>query len=373
MEMSLKNREWKEFLFPEIFEIKKGFYNKKPLTSNKGNIPFLGATQNNNGITDFFTIKEIDKSSKVGYGKNEPLQKKIFKGNCIAVTNNGSVGHAYYQVSDFTCSHDINPLYLKDYDLNKYIAMFLIASIEKQKVCFEYARKWRPIRMVKSKILLPVNSQGKPDFEYMEKYMREKKQEKLNAYKNYIFKRIEELEQTKNIVSLSEKQWEEFYLSEIFTQIQRGKRLKKGDHIKGKIPYVSSTALNNGIDNFIGNKENVRNFSNCLSIANSGSVGACFYHPYNFIASDHITKLENNDFNKYIYLFLSSITTRLGEKYSFNREINDTRIKREKILLPINENKEPDFEFMENYMKHLELRKLKKYLEYKKSDERNTV
>ncbi len=43
------------------------------------------------------------------------------------------------------------------------------------------------------------------------------------------------------------------------------------------MPYISSTAINNGIDNFISNKKKVRVFSNCLSIANSGSVGACFY------------------------------------------------------------------------------------------------
>ncbi len=365
MDLSLKNKEWKEFLFPEIFEIKKGFYNKKPKSSKMGKIPFLGATKDNNGITEFYTLNEIEQSSKTGNGKNEPLDKKIFKGNCIAVTNNGSVGHAYYQITDFTCSHDINPLYLKDYQLNKHIAKFLIASIEKQKVCFEYARKWRPIRMVKSKILLPVNSKGKPDYEFMETYMRNKEQERINAYINYITARIKKLEKTKPVIPLKEKKWKEFVINEIFEQIQRGKRLKKSDHTPGKIPYVSSTAFNNGIDDFIGNKNNVRIFSNCISIANSGSVGASFYHPYKFIASDHVTKLENKSFNKHIYLFLSTITKRLGEKYSFNREISDKRIKREKILLPINDENLPDYEYMENYMKNLELERLKKYLKYK--------
>ena len=78
-----------------------------------------------------------------------------------------------------------------------------------------------------------------------------------------------------------------------------------------------------------------------------------------------ITKLKNDHFNAYVYKFISSIVKRLGVKYSFNREINDTRIKREKILLPINHKKEPDFEYMENYMKQLELKKLKEYLNTK--------
>ncbi len=155
-------------------------------------------------------------------------------------------------------------------------------------------------------------------------------------------------------------------MNEIFPEIQRGKRLKKEDHKKGDIPYVSSTAMNNGIDGFIGNKENVRVFKNCLTIANSGSVGATFYQPFTVVASDHVTKLENKEFNQFIYLFTSTVLKRLGEKYSFNREINDNRIQREKILLPITSEGLPDYVFMENYIKALEHTKLVKYLDLKK-------
>lgn len=56
--------------------------------------------------------------------------------------------------------------------------------------------------------------------------------------------------------------------------------------------------------------------------------------------------------NKYIYLFISTLTNRFSEKYNFNREINDTRISREKIMLPIKDGK-PDYEYMEQYMKNM--------------------
>ncbi|GJF64025.1 hypothetical protein SA19133_03660 [Staphylococcus argenteus] len=45
---------------------------------------------------------------------------------------------------------------------------------------------------------------------------------------------------------------------------------------------------------------------------------------------------------------------RLEGKYSFNREINDFRIKQERILLPT-KNNQPDYEFMEQYMKRKEI------------------
>lgn len=48
------------------------------------------------------------------------------------------------------------------------------------------------------------------------------------------------------------------------------------------------------------------------------------------------------------------IINRLSEKYSFNREINDERIKREKLLLPATDKGEIDFAFMSAFMKDVE-------------------
>jgi hypothetical protein len=162
-------------------------------------------------------------------------------------------------------------------------------------------------------------------------------------------------------MELTSREWKEFSLTNIFSAIQRGKRLKKDDHFEGNIPYVSSTALNNGIDDFIGNKYNVRVFENCLTIANSGSVGSTFFQPFNVVASDHVTKLENPILSKYAYLFLATMTSRVSGKYGFNREINDQRIKKEKILLPVNSQGKPDYDFMESYMRQRETELLEAY------------
>lgn len=125
---------------------------------------------------------------------------------------------------------------------------------------------------------------------------------------------------------------------------------------------MSSTAFNNGVDGFIGNDGGVRIFDNCLTLANSGSVGFSFFHQYDFVASDHVTKLKREGLDKYAYLFMVPIINRLSEKYSFNREINDDRIKREKLILPVNEQGEIDFAFMSSFMKKIEQYILKKTL-----------
>lgn len=169
---SINTYGWKWFRYDEIFDIKKGFYNKKPEESGAGTIPFIGATEANNGITSMHTIEEIDAASKTGDNPNQDISEKIFPGNCITVSNNGSIGFAFYQEKEFTCSHDVNPLYLKDYTLNKHIAMFLCTLIELEQYRWAYGRKWRPKRMPSSLIKLPVTVAGTPDWELMENYTK---------------------------------------------------------------------------------------------------------------------------------------------------------------------------------------------------------
>lgn len=166
------------------------------------------------------------------------------------------------------------------------------------------------------------------------------------------------------MLSLHDREWKEFFLRDIFPNIQRGKRLKTADHIDGNMPYVSSSAVNNGVDAFIGNDGKVRKFKDCVTLANSGSVGKAFFHPYEFIASDHITALQSPTLNKYSYIFIATMVERLQEKYSFNREINDIRINKEKVLLPVDEQGKPDYAFMEQYIKEREWQIIQNYIDY---------
>lgn len=165
---------------------------------------------------------------------------------------------------------------------------------------------------------------------------------------------------------VANKQFLAFTINEVFDECERGKRLIKDNHEKGNKPYVSSTSYNNGIESFIGNEKDVRKFSNCLSLANSGSVGCCFYEPFTYIASDHVTHLKSNNCNSYKYLYLATLLGRLKEKYNFNREISDKRIYREKILLPTKNNC-IDYDYMESNIKNMMINKYQDYISFLKN------
>lgn len=153
--LDLSSKKWELFSYADVFDVERGFYNKRP--EIVGDINFISASMFNNGITDRVALEIIE---------------RMYKGNCLTVVNNGHAGEAFYQKEDFTCSHDVNILRPKETDMNVYKAMFLIPIIRKEKYRFNYGRKWRYERMLKSKIKLPINDKGKPDWDFMESYVK---------------------------------------------------------------------------------------------------------------------------------------------------------------------------------------------------------
>ncbi len=343
--MDLKNIRWSEFELSKLFNIYTG---GDLIISRitKGNIPIISHSVFNNGVAEW---------------TSQIKGQKLF--DCtktISLADRGNF-YAFTQKVNFYIGTRVKALESKFENCNKEILQFICPLINKQSVKFSYGNNATG-GIEKLKILIPIKKNGEPDYTFMEKYILIKEAKKIEKFHIYITKRIKQLKEFKEVKPLNKKEWGEFFLKEVFPKIQRGKRLKKDDHMLGVMPYISSSALNNGIDGFVSNNEKVRICENCITIANSGSVGSTFYQPFSFVASDHVTILENGNFNEFIYLFISSITKRLSEKYSFNREINDKRIQREKIVLPTNKNGKPDYNYMENYVKKLEYEKLTKYI-----------
>ena len=151
------------------------------------------------------------------------------------------------------------------------------------------------------------------------------------------------------------KEYKYFDFCHIF-DYQRGRRLITQNQILGDIAYISSTATNNGVDNFITPPDFMVVHKNKMTLSNSGSIGYLFYHDYEFVASDHVTViwLKNRELNKCIAVFLKPIFEKIKYRYNFGREISNDRIVKEKIYLPIDENENPDWQYMEDFVKSLE-------------------
>ncbi len=155
--LQLNTNQWKKFSYNDIFEIKKG----KRLTKADmldGSIPYIGAIDSNNGISAYISNDE-----------------HLHQGNTITVSYNGSIAEAFYQATKFWATDDVNVLYPK-FALNRYIAMFLITLIHREKYRFNYGRKWDKELMESSLIKLPAvkiaTNKYEPDWQFMEDYIK---------------------------------------------------------------------------------------------------------------------------------------------------------------------------------------------------------
>lgn len=158
-------RNWKEFRISDLFNIKKG----KRLTKAEmrdGSIRFIGASALNNGITAHISNKE-----------------NIHPENTITLSYNGSIGEAFYQDEEFWASDDVNVLYPK-FKMNREIAFFIIPLLKIAGKRYAFIDKWKKEDMEKSKILLPTDKNGNPDYKYMEDYISNKLRKVQNSLTN---------------------------------------------------------------------------------------------------------------------------------------------------------------------------------------------
>ncbi len=349
MTLDLDNKEWKEFVFEKFFNIDStsSGIDRNKLINEVGSIPYLTRSEKNNGYDSFICVQ----SEKY----------KIDESNVITIGLDTQT--IFYQSNEFYTGQNIQ--ILKSDKLNKEIALFLIPLIKRQMEKFNWGGNGATLtRLKRSKLLVPINSKGEPDYKFMEQYSLNKERQKQKEYQKFIQNRLDQLKSTPKTISLDEKEWGEFFIEEI-AEILSGRDIYARERIEGETPYISATANQNGIGYFVSN-ENKTLESNCLSVNRNGSVGYSFYHPYKALFGNDCRKLRLKRTSKHIGIFISQQITRQKGKYGYGYKMGTARLKRQKIMLPINKNNEPDYEFMENYMKNLELKKLTEYLKFKK-------
>ncbi len=318
------------FRLDEIFEIKKG----KRLTKAdmiEGEIPYIGAIDSNNGIT-----------AKIS--NNEHLHSA----NTITVSYNGSIAEAYYQTKKFWATDDVNVLYPK-FEMNIYSALFLTTIINKEKYRFNYGRKWDKELMKISLIKLPVNEDCNPDWQWIEDYVKNSLVPKLpDKSKSVWEKNFDTKPLTNDKLQLNTKEWKWFYLTDIFS-LKRGKRLTKPDREKGTIPLVTAGRENEGVAEYISNEEQAR-YKNAITV---DMFGFSCYRGYEFCCDDNILVLQNKHLTCFSGLFISSIISNDEYKCAYGRQYRQKTFAVHKIKLPADQLGNPDWQWMEDYIKGL--------------------
>ena len=161
--IALQDMKWSPFRLENTFECTKGVY----LPTNTvfdGNTPFITAKSGNNGLKRF-----------IG-------NSKLFEGNRITIEKIQL--SSYYQPAPFYCSHDVSVISGKS--LNEYNSQFIATIIMRNGSKYSYGRQAQLNVVKRETILLPTTPSGKPNYSFMEQYIKNLMIDKYTQYLKYL-------------------------------------------------------------------------------------------------------------------------------------------------------------------------------------------
>jgi len=307
----------------EIFKISywtKFDFNKMEVCENNDLdwINFIWRTWKNNWIVS--RVKEFE-------------DKKPLKAWQITVALWWSILSTFLQLEDFYTGQNIAVLTSKN-DLSERELFYYCMCISKNK--FRYWAFWREANTTLKDLLIP-SIEEIPDFVY---------DSKIPDYSDI----KESLNKEK--LSLDNKKFEYFEVKDLF-EVKGTKTTKKEvleESWNWGAPYITTQSTNNWVYWFY----NIATEKWFVLTIDSAVTGFCSYQEKDFSASDHVEKLTPKfEINKYIWIFLTTIINKEQYRYNYWRKFNQERIKNTKIKLPVDDSWNPDFQFMENYIKSL--------------------
>lgn len=334
---------WKEFQIGDLFEACLSKDDIQPKDFVEGKIPLVSSGKENNGIIAFV----------------EDEKARLWDKNTLTIDMFGKV---FYQESPyFAVSHGRVNILLPKISMTKGCLQFIGCAIEKvasQKYAFN--EMCTGTKVLKDNIKLPTTTDGAPDWAYMESYMA-----------NLEIKVVESLTLLQTAKDAEKKkvdtrEWGEFHLYDIFS-ISMGNKFDRSKmcEVDEGINFVGRSALTNGVACAVTSVEDKKGNTvqpypaGDITIALGGSIGAAFIQDKEFYTSQNVCVLHTDNHSiteRAKWFVVASITASCGNYEAFTDELN-RHIRTDFIIrLPMDKTGQPDWGYMEEYMRKVEER-----------------
>lgn len=312
-------------------------------------VPYITRSDANNGFARFVSTKNYE------FGSDD--------GGCITVGLDTQT--AFYQPHKFVTGQNVQVI--TGENISEDVAQFLVPILRQQMTAkFNWGGNGATLgRMKRLSVMLPVTDSGEPDYEYMAEYTQQKRDTMLAKYRDYVEARIAELGEVAEIPALDEKEWKPIFISSMF-ELVRGRENNMAMLEDGDTPLISAKANNNGLKGFVHNPKKII-AGQCITLNNDGDGGAglAYYQPVNMALDSHVTALVPLiDMSAFVMLFIAKCISGLHGFFGHGLSISNPRAKRLRIMLPVTDSGEPDYEYMEQYAKNMMLRKYQQYLTF---------
>ncbi|MDR3244532.1 MAG: restriction endonuclease subunit S [Elusimicrobiota bacterium] len=151
-EAPLNTTKWKKFKISDLFNVigTKTTKIADLINYGKGIYPYATTQSSNNGVNGFYNY----------YTET---------GN-VLIVDSAVVGYCSYQEENFSASDHVEKL-MPNFNLNKYIGLFIATIINLDNYRYNYGRKFNQIKIRNAQIKLPIDKDGNPDWQFMENYI----------------------------------------------------------------------------------------------------------------------------------------------------------------------------------------------------------
>ena len=322
-------------------------------------INFVGRVSENNGV-----------KGKIRQQKFEPNQA-----NTITATVIGNYKYVKFQKEQYYCSQNINKL-VPNFEINESIALYLLPHI--QKFVSQYNEQQGGYRLEElklHKIQLPTKN-SQIDFNYMEKYIHVLETERVHVLETYLqasgldtYTLTKEEQEAYDIIYNGKKRVKLYAVQSLFSIRNTHSILQSlvRDN-SGSYPYVTASDSNNAVSTYISYNKDYLEEGNSIMIG--GKTLVITYQKEDYFSNDshnlalYLKQDEMRTESKQLFL-VSALLKTLKPKYSWGDSISRKKIQDDYIMLPVNQNDEIDYEFMETYIRAIEKKVIKNVVDWK--------
>lgn len=354
--MNLNVDDWKSFQVGRLFTMLNGKgITQDEISDNEGELIAVQSGEENNGV-----MGKID----LNYCKQ--MNYTYTEKPCLTVARSGSAGFVSFQINGCVVGDSAKILLLPDDVASAETYTFLQTVLTANRFKYTYGRKVTESKYLNDWLDLPIlrNNDGKPfidencrfsdegfvpDWQFMKKYIKSLHHKPMTTKRK-----------KSQVLDLNRQSWKEYRFGDLISDIYKAKAINKDDltvatDSENSIRYITRTGDNNGCE-LLADIREIDN--NLIEKANAISIGdttaTCFYQNEDFITGDHMVVVRADSWlNKYTALYVLTILNNEQYKYSYGRAFLMDRIKDTLVKLPADVNGNPDWQFMENYIKAL--------------------
>ena len=325
---------WKDFRIGSLFEqiVKPPVVHSREVTPSEDGIPYVVRSKFNNGVK-CLVVRDSHMRPSPGGTISFGAENATF----------------FYQPTEFVSGRDI--YYIDTTHLSERTCLFLVSCLRQVAKKYSYNFGLFPDLLKEEYIKLPICPDGSPDWKGMERFV-----DNIDAV---ALKRMHSLRNPAVPQKINSDYWKPFPIGKLF-EIIKGTRLTKANMQPGEVNFIGASYENNGVTMHISNKGHIHPAGTITVSYNGAHTGVAFYQEADFWASDDINVLYPKfPINKQVALFLLPIIKKAGSKYGFIDKWEKEVMAKDILMLPSKDG-EPDWDYMEKYMREVEKKTIKK-------------